>query len=188
MKPLSLIAILLAALALTIMAVAEDSQNSAGEAQPEMGPPQQIKDMAFMVGDWVYKGRMRMDPAAEWIEHEAQVHCEYVAGGGALMTEFNGMMLGMEMHGFGLTAYDREKGEWQDTWVDNWGGRISFYTGKDQDGKRVTSGTDMMGGKPISTRNTTYDITDTNFKWMMENSLDGENWFTSMEGEYIKKK
>jgi hypothetical protein len=167
---------------------AQEGMEEAGQPMPEMGPPQQIKDMAFMVGDWTYKGRMRMTPDDEWIEHEAKVTNSYVAGGAALQMEYSGAMMGMEMHGLGLTTYDRETGEWQDMWVDNFGARISLYTGKDEGDKRVSSGKDFMGGQVIYTRVTSYDITPTEFKWQMENSTDGENWYTSMEGVYTKNK
>jgi hypothetical protein len=167
---------------------AQEGMEDAGQPMPEMGPPQQIKDMAFMIGDWTYKGRMRMSPDAEWIEHEAKVVYSYVAGGAALQMEYTGEMLGMEMKGLGLTTYDRETGEWQDIWVDNFGARISLYTGKDEGDKRVASGKDLMEGQVIYTRVTSYDITPVEFKWTMENSTDGKNWYISMEGVYTKDK
>jgi len=190
MKKLFALTVAALVLGLTLIAglSAQETEQKSGEGMPEMGPPQQIKDMAFMVGDWTFTGRLRMDPQSEWMPNEAMVKFSYVAGGAALQMEFTGMMMGMEMHGLSLTAYDRELEQWQDTWVDNFGGRISFYTGKDLDGKRVVSGEDYSGGQMVYSRTTTYDVTDTEFKWTMENSLDGENWYVSMEGVYTKNK
>ena len=173
----------------SMIAVASDQPQDEAQGQmPEMGPPQQIQDMAFIVGDWTYKGRLRMDENSPWQENEAKVTFSYVAGGGAIQMEYTGMMMGTELNGVGLTAYDRELEQWQETWVDNFSGRISYYTGKPEDGRRVVSGMDYMGGQVFYSRATTYDFTDTEFKWMMENSIDGDNWFISMEGVYTKNK
>jgi hypothetical protein len=165
----------------------DDSLKQTGDQLPELGPPPQIKTLAFMEGDWIFKGRMRTDPNSEWVENEGKATMSYVAGGGAIMMEYSSTMMGMEMRGVGLTAYDRELGEWQDAWIDNIASRISVYTGKDQDGKKVVSGKDMMGGQTAYTRITTYEMTATVFKWMMEMSTDGESWFVTMEGEYTKQ-
>jgi hypothetical protein len=173
-------------LAATIGFAGDDTGKKA-DMQPQFGPPPQIKELDFMVGDWIYKGKMRMGPDAEWVEHEAKVKFSSVAGGGAIQMEYAGMMMGMEMHGLGLTAFDRELNEWQDTWIDNFSGRISFYTGKYEKDRRRVSGKDMMGGQTVHSRATTYDITDTEFKWMMESSMDGENWYVSMDGVYTRK-
>jgi hypothetical protein len=62
-----------------------------------------------------------------------------------------------------------------------------MYTGEQKDGKRVMTGVDMMNGQKMYSRFTSYDITDTEYKFMMENSMDGENWYISMRGVYTKK-
>jgi hypothetical protein len=93
----------------------------------------------------------------------------------------------MPHHGLGLMAFDRETGQWQETWVDNFSARISLYTGKHMEGKHVVSGTDMYKGEKMYTRMTSSNFTDTSYDWMMENSMDGENWYTSMKGTYTKQ-
>jgi hypothetical protein len=167
---------------------AEEPQSEETGQMPEMGPPQQITDMAYLVGEWTFKGRVRMEPESPWQDSEATVKCSYIAGGCAIQTEYYSMIMGMEMHGLGIMAYDRETKMWQETWVDNLAAHISYYTGEEQEGKRVVSGIEYWGGLKYFARNTTYDITDTEYKWTMENSLDGENWYVSMEGVYTKKK
>ncbi len=154
---------------------------------PEMGPPKELQEVASMVGDWHYAGQFKMSPEADWVSHEADASFKFVCDGAALQMDMTGMMMGMEYHGMGLNTYDRETKMWQETWLDNVGARLSMYTGTFADGKMVMSGEDLMNGQKMHTRTTTYDITDKEFKWMMENSMDGENWFISMRGVYTRK-
>lgn len=179
----------LAMVALTAsFAVAQDATTAQGEpAAPQFGPPEEIKQIASMVGDWHYAGQLKMDPDSQWIAHEAEVSYSYVCGGAALQMTFVGMMMGMEMQGYSLITYDRETKMWQEIWVDNFVGRMSLYTGTFENNKFVMSGEDLMGGQKMYTRTTSYDMTDKEFKWMMENSMDGQNWFISMRGVYTKK-
>ena len=51
---------------------------AADDAVPEeqsmtVGPPPEMEQVAGLVGDWHYKGQMRMDPNSEWMAHEAEV-------------------------------------------------------------------------------------------------------------------
>jgi len=152
------------------------------------GPPLEMQQCSGMVGTWLYTGEMRMQPTdTAWIEHQATAEFSYVAGGAALQMRYTGDMMGMEMHGLGMLTYDREDRQWQETWVDNFGGRTSLYTGTFADGTRVMQGVNKMQGQTMHTRITTYDIAETTFKWTMENSMDGKNWFVSMKGSYQKQ-
>jgi len=173
---------------LSTVAFAADEPTQAQE-MPPMGPPPEIQEQAFMIGTWTFDGEMRMAPDAEWEKYGGEVVFSYVAGGAAIQMEWTSAgMMGMTHHGLSITAYDREMKQWQETWVDNMGGRISMYTGNYVDGKRIMSGIDMMNGQEIWTRNTSYDITESSYKWIMENSMDGQNWFESMRGTYTKAK
>jgi hypothetical protein len=154
---------------------------------PTFGPPEEMKALAPMVGTWHYAGEMRMGPESDWMPHEATTVFSYVAGGAALQMEFTGPMMGMTMYGVGLNSFDRETGLWQGTWVDNFAGRLSLYTGTFEDGRLSLSGTDLMGGKEIFSRQTSFNITDSTFEWMMENSDDGKVWYISMRGTYTKQ-
>ncbi|MBN2226104.1 MAG: DUF1579 family protein [candidate division Zixibacteria bacterium] len=174
--------------AVTILA-SDTPEQTAGAEQPQWGPPPELKQMDGFIGDWTYTGRMLTDPAdTNWIEHTADVTYRYVAGGGAIMMEFTGEMMGMEMAGLSIITYDRERKEWQQMWVDGFVGRQSYYTGRfTSDGKQVVSGVDLMNGQEFQTRIIISDITSDRFTWIMENSMDGRNWFVSMEGEYTRK-
>jgi hypothetical protein len=188
MKPLKAILAFMLLLAMAVPYGYAQEEMEPAEEMPEMGPPPQMKELAGLVGTWKYKGQMRWDPEAEWTENEAKAVYKYAAGGAVLLTEYEGMIDEMMMHGLGLMTYDSENEEWVDVWVDNIAGRMSIYTGQTEDGRRIVSGTDIMNGEAIYTRTTTYDITKNSFKWMMENSIDGEEWYISMQGVYTRQK
>ena len=183
------ISLCLVALLATAPVLAQEKDMSAGEESqmPAFGPPEEMKSVAVMVGDWTFKGEARMSPDADWMPIEATASIEYAVGGAALLMEYEGPMMGMTMKGLSLTCFDRETGHWQETWVDNFSGRLSLYTGTFENGEFVTAGKDLMGGKEYFSRNTTFNITDTSFEWTMENSDDGEAWYVSMRGTYTKK-
>jgi len=170
-------------------AMAEQHEGDIGGQMPEMGPPAEMKQLASMVGTWQYAGEMRMMPQdTTWIKHTADIVISYVAGNAALQMTYTGDMMGMTMHGLSLTTYDREMKQWQEIWVDNFGGRISLDTGTFTDGVMVFSGSDTVGGQTFYTRTTTYDITESSFNWKMENSNDGKDWYVSMKGIYTRQK
>ena len=180
--------VLLMGLLCTMSVIAEDTPVGQGEAEVQWGPPEELKQMDGIIGEWTYTGLYQALPTdTNWVEHTSEVVYSYVAGGGAIMMDYRGMMMGMEMYGVGLISYDRELKEWQHMWVDNFVGRQSYYTGSYVEGKHVASGIDLMNGKEVQTRITTYDIAEDSFRWMMENSMDGKSWFVSMKGEYTRK-
>ncbi len=167
---------------------AEEQKPGEGAAMPEMGPPQEIKDVAKeLVGDWKFSGRWRMDPESPWIDHTADATYSTICDGAAIAITYTGEMMGMMMHGYSIMTYDRETQVWQQVWVDNFGARMSLYEGIEEDGQIVFEGEDIMGGEEFYTRVTTSDIAGNSFEWKMENSMDGENWFVSMEGTYTRK-
>jgi len=183
----SILVLALVALMASLVAAQDENMMPADSGMPQFGPPEQLKQMESMIGDWHYAGQMKMSPEADWITHEAEVTFSFVAGGAAVEMTFVGDMMGMEMHGINLFTYDRETKMWQDVWVDNFAARVSMSTGTFENGKMVMSGKDLMNGQEILSRTTMYDITDKEFKWMMENSMDGKDWFISMRGMYTKK-
>ena len=174
-------------LALSVPVFAQETGDSATPQMPPMGPPPEIQQLAKMVGTWQYAGEMRMTPDAQWMPNTATSVNSYTCGGAVLQTDFTSSMMGMEMKGLSLTAYDRETGKWQSIWTDNIAGRISYYEGDFKDGKMVVSGQDKMQGQTTFTRTTYHDITDSTHKFMMENSMDGKSWFVCMQGTYTKQ-
>lgn len=183
-KGIALVAVFIVAMGVCAMAQTEGEKPA---AMPQMGPPQELQQLAKMVGTWNYAGEMRMSPEAQWTPHTAASVNSLACGGAVLQTEFTSSMMGMEMKGLSLTAYDRETGKWQAIWTDNIAARISFYEGDFKEGKLVVSGQDKMQGQTMYTRTTYFEITDTTHKFTMENSTDGQTWFVSMQGTYTKQ-
>jgi hypothetical protein len=180
-------------IALSAIAIGDDDKAKASEQPREkqqempMGPPQQVKDAAGMIGTWGFKGEMRMTPEAPWEPFEATADFSYVCGGAAIQMDWRMPSPMGEMIGYSIAAYDRENNEWQETWVDNWSARIIMMTGTEKNGKRVMTGESIDKGQIYHMRNTSWDMAENSFKWQMEVSMDGENWFISMKGEYTKQ-
>jgi hypothetical protein len=188
MKKLATTMAVMVMLLMGVTAMAQD-EKPAGQPPVEMGAPAQMKQMAFMVGIWDVDMQYRMTPEAEWTEAAAVNTNNLILDGCILESTFEGDMDGMPMTGISMTTYSRGLGKWQTMWTDNMGMGISLYTGDFSDGKIVCAGEDMMpGGVKMLSRVTSYNITDTKYDWMMENSMDdGQTWYTSMKATYTKR-
>lgn len=155
---------------------------------PPMGPPEQIKEIEGMNGEYEVKFYYKMDPASEeWIETPATAVVSMVAGGAAQQLLYEGEMMGMPFRGLGLTTYDRETGKWQMTWIDSMGARTSTYTGDFEDGMLVVEGEDKGQGMTFQSRLTTYNITDEGYDWKYEMSTDGTSFIEGAKATYRKK-
>ncbi|MEW6051501.1 MAG: DUF1579 family protein [Candidatus Zixiibacteriota bacterium] len=197
-KSLMIVALMAMACLMALPALAEEPAKPSGEQMqmPPMGPPEEMKQLAFLEGTWdvVSNFNISMDPTKEqWQESKATAVYSYIVDGAAMQCVYDGgadMMPGMPpFKGFMLQAYNRETKKWQATWVDNMSGSISLYTGTHDAGKSVLEGEDMMGGQKWWTRMTSYDETPGAFKWKMEMSMDGGKTFvTSGTATYTKRK
>jgi len=181
--------------AITIAAVtisgAAVAQESGEQIAPPTGPPEQMKEIAFLVGTWDVAMSMIINPTKpdEWTDEPGEVTYYYVAGGSALAIDYTSSFMGMDFHGFGLQAYDREKKEWQMTWTDNFAARIIIYTGQRANGETVVTGMELTGGKAVPSRITTFNETPTKFEWKIEQSFDdGKTWKVFAKAVYTKRK
>ena len=159
-------------------------------ASPPMGPPDQMEEVAFLIGEWTADMQWRMDSESEWEESRGTAVYSSILGGGAIMLDYTDeTMAGMPMpfHGIGIQTYDRETGEWQMMWMDNIMCRQSMYTGNKEGDKTVLTGEDRYAGMTMLSRITTYNETASSFDWKMENSMDGgKTWFVSGKAHYEK--
>ncbi len=186
----SKIAVMTVALCLAFGAAGSAEQHQEGQGEmPPMGPPPEMKQIEGMNGEYVVKFFYKMDPASEeWTETAATAALSTVAGGGAQQLVYEGEMMGMPFSGIGLTSYDRETGQWQTTWVDSMGARISTYAGDFEDGKLVVAGEDKGQGMSYHSRLTTYNITDDGFDWKYEMSMDGgASYIEGAKATYTKR-
>ena len=170
-------------------AVAAQPETKADAPAMAIGAPPEMKQVAFMVGTWDAVMSMKMSPEAPWMEFTGITTSAMIVDGCALKSEFEASMMGMMFKGFSTMTYNRNTGKWQTAWIDNMGAAVSLYEGDFKDGKFVVSGKDLLaGGKTMLTRITSYNITDTKYDWMQENSIDdGATWMTSMKGVYTKR-
>jgi hypothetical protein len=174
---------------LAMSAFAGDSTKHADQEMMPMGPPEEIKELAHYIGTWDAKGKMKWDPASDWQEASAVMTYSWAVDKAAVRMEYSSEFQGMKMVGLGFMCYDRENQEWQSSWIDNMGARISLYTGKQEGDKVVLMGEEKYAGMTAKARITTYDETDDHFMWKYESSMDGgKTWMTSAEMEYTKRK
>lgn len=182
MKRLMLFVALLAMLGLGSAAVSAQEMPT--------GPPEEMKQLAWLVGEWDVDMDMNMgDTVESWVNSKGTCTYQYVLGGYALSFRYESEFMGNPFIGLGTECYDRETGNWQMSWIDNMAGRMNLYTGALGDNKAVFTGTDVWQGQEYLARLTTYDETDAKFMWMVEMSTDGgKSWAITGKATYTKKK
>lgn len=160
------------------------------EGMPPMGPPEQMAEVAWLVGEWDVEMKTRWDPSSEWVDSKGTAVYSTILDGGALRMDFHGSApeMPMPLKGIAIQTYDRETDQWQMTWTDNMSCRTSIYTGTHKDDKTVLTGPEMWGGQEFLGRITTFNETPSSFDWKMESSMDGgETWFTGGMATYTRK-
>lgn len=86
--------------------------------------------LASIAGDWTFKNRMWMNPAAPPSESTGTVKYTTLFDGRYVQGEYRGDMMGMPFEGLGLMGYDNTSGQFQATWIDNMGTMIMYMTGQ----------------------------------------------------------
>ena len=179
-------------LALSLAFAEQNEGEGVPEGMPEgmpSGPPEEMKVVAELVGTWDAAVEMRMDPTAEFMSVNGVSEYSLLCGGAVLQDKYTSEMDGKPFEGLGHTSYNPGTGEWMDTWVDNMGGHMSVYVGKEQkDGTVVQEGKDYMMGQEWLTRITRWPIKDGKFNWQLEHSTDGgKSWAVYMKMSYTKR-
>lgn len=168
--------------------VADENEDMQGEqAMPPMGPPDELKQTAYLIGDWDVSGKWQFQEDTTWTGYKASASFEHILDGAAVRMNYTGDFMGQPFHGVGITTYDREYKRWEQVWIDNMSARMSYYTGNEKDGKFVYTGTDKYGGMEYQGKIVTEKVSDTKFKWEMQMSMDGKEWHTTMTATYTKK-
>ena len=182
--------ILVGLLVLSVPAFAEDSKDMTGQAMPQMGPPEEMKQVEYLIGTWDYSMKMKINPAdTAWMDSKGTEKYESVYGGAALLFTNSQVMMGMPFVAGGLMCYDRETKKWQMTWTDNFSARISLYTGTRTADGSVFEGSEPMNGVVHLYRMTVSKQTPTSFDQKGEMSTDGgKTWLTWGTAEYTKRK
>ena len=185
--------VLLVMLALAVLFVPSFAQTTkdkpAQQAMPPMGPPDEMKQVAGMVGDWTYTMKMKMNPAdTNWMESNGTASYSMAVGGAALCMNTQQDMMGMKFNGLSYMCFDRETKQWQLSWIDNMAARITMYTGTVTDKSEVFQGKELNMGQSYDDRITVSNQTPTSFDWKGEMSMDGgKTWMVWATAKYTKK-
>jgi hypothetical protein len=92
-----------------------------------------------------------------------------------------------DLQGMSVSSYDRERGVWCQTWVDNNGTYLDF-TGKFEDGKMILVRDAIVRGKNCKQHMVWYNIEADQFDWNWERSDDyGKTWRALWEIKYKRK-
>jgi hypothetical protein len=155
---------------------------------PPMGAPAEMKGLEQYNGVWNVEFKYRMDPNSEdWSTTHALATFKMVLDGCAQLQEFSGEIMGMKFVGHGWTCYDRDTKQWQNSWSDNFGAKISLYTGEMTEDGLVFSGVDKMQGMDVYSRTTMTPVEGDSFEWTMETSMDGETYMASGMAVYTRR-
>jgi hypothetical protein len=169
-------------------ALAQEGSGDPPPGMPPMGAPAELKALEQYNGVWDVEFKFRMDPASEdWSTTHALATYKMVLDGSAQLQDFSGEMMGMKFTGMGWYCYDRDTKTWQNSWVDNFGAKISLYEGEMTEDGIVFSGMDKMQGMDVYSRTTTTPVVDGKFEWTMETSMDGENYMVSGMAVYTRR-
>ncbi len=184
-RPLVRTALTLLAFASLVPAVFAQEQK--GGEMPPMGRPAPMDQIAFMQGDWNVTMAFRMGPDQPWQETTGASHVDTILDGCVQRMDFRSEIMGMPFHGIDHTSYNRERQRFESIWIDDMSAKFSQMSGNFVDGKLVMAGTDIMMGTEVQVRSTSEQVSDDEVRWNMEQSTDGENWFTSMKMSYERK-
>jgi hypothetical protein len=155
---------------------------------PPMGPPEELKTVAFLQGDWDVDVQVRMTPDGEWQNSKGSASITLVLDGCAQRQEFEGTMMGMPFKGEETLTYNRETKQFESFWMDSMSAHMAVSKGGWQGDKFVMTGKDMMMGQQYMMRNSFTKGDPNEVQWDMDMSTDnGKTWFTTMKMTYKKK-
>lgn len=93
-----------------------------------------------------------------------------------------------DLIGMSVSSYDKERGLWCQTWVDNSGGYLDF-TGKLEGEKMILTRDAIVKGQTCKQRMVWFDIQADRFEWNWERSDDdGKTWRVLWNIHYTRKR
>ena len=153
-----------------------------------MGPPQEMQQIAGLVGTWDVVRQTRWDTTQPPLESQAVCVNTMILNGCAMERSITSQMRQMAYEGRGTLSYHQGLKKWQYTWLDNTGGLLSHYQGSMTDGKLAVSGEDVTPLVTVWTRITISNITDKRFDETIESSRDGgKTWKVVATSVYTKR-
>ena len=166
-------------LALALPAVAQ------APGPPKPGPEQQ--KFAYFLGTWVSTADMKPSPFGPGGKTTFTEHNEWFPGGFFLVTHSDGVMPGnFKMKGLSIIGYDAAKKEYFYQAINSIG--INETAVGHLDGDTWTWTSEMpIAGKTYKNRFTVKQKTPTSYDFKFEQSEDGMNFNTVMEGSAHKQ-
>ena len=173
-----------------VMLISAYTSVAAQDEMPQMGAPDEIKEMSWLVGEWDVVADFRMDENSDWINSTATAVYSFSVDGCVLEMDYKSEMMGMKFQGNLLETYDRLTKQYQSCWTDNMNARISYYTGYRSGDSTVLTGDEYApDGSKYTSRVITFNESPTSFDWHSETSYDGgKTFWLSGKAKYTKKK
>lgn len=154
---------------------------------PPMGAPEEMNSVAFMLGEWDVTMKVRMAPDADWMESKGSAKTVMELDGCVQRMYFDGEMMGMPFKGQDTLTYNRETKQFESFWIDSMSAHASVSYGNWEGDALVSNSEDVNMGQKYHMRTTTKKVSDNEVHFVMEMSMDGEDYFESMKMVYTKK-
>lgn len=140
-------------------------------ATPAWATP--LDDFDFWVGSWALTWPQPDGSQGQGVNLISKILDDQV-----ILESFDGRPA-MALVGRSFTVYDKNAKRWKQTWVDNQGSYLDFVGGLQNDGSMVLTRKFKKDGKTIHQRMVWFNITQNQFDWHWQRSVDGgENWTT----------
>jgi uncharacterized protein DUF1579 len=165
------IALVVAALFVSVVALAADAPQMSPEQQAMMDkmtkaatPGAQHAMLTKMAGEWTCTVKLQMDPSQPPQESQSTAMITALMDGRYIQEVATGQMNGTPFNGMGLYGFDNVSGKYVSSWIDNMGTGIMTSVGTaDKSGNVITwVGTmnDAVTGKAAKSRMVTTVIDD----------------------------
>lgn len=178
------ISISLALLASSVLACfAQTTSAASAPAQPAPCTEPQQKQFDFWLGDWNLTWPSQN--SGETVHGANSI--KRVLDGCVIEENFDGGTV-LGLRGLSVSRFEPRSGKWKQTWVDNQGGYLDF-TGEFKDGQMVLQreGARPDGSKVLQ-RMVYKNITEAEFDWSWERSLDGGKTWQVLWPIHYKRK
>lgn len=157
------------------------------------GPPgPEHKFLEPLVGTWTAKTKMWMDANDPPIESDGILTRRAILGGRFVQEDYSGNMMGQQFQGIGTMGYDRAKGKYVATWIDNMNTAIMDSKGKyDESAKSFTfksNETCPITNQPVEMRDIVQIISPDEQKMTMYRKMGDSPEMKCMEITLTRKK
>jgi hypothetical protein len=150
----------------------------------------QPDDFHFLNGEWTIQNRRQVDATTQqWEEFPGEATCWSILSGTASIEELR--IPAKEFFGMGLRLLDKEKGVWNDYWVNARNGKLNLppQQGRFENGVGLFLASELYDGKEILVRGVWDGITSDSCRWTQAVSYDqGVTWQPNWFMEWTRKR